>query len=141
MGRLLRNSCRWGSQKLQCERGPPEGAIHLDYSENGCLGERVGQELRLPCECWPPGVSHSFKLEGGWLLPEGSRHLEYHVSGCLLELCWGVVLGNSCAVRCSVSPVRLCDPEDCSPPGSSVHGDSPGKNTGGGCHALLRGSS
>ena len=28
---------------------------------------------------------------------------------------------------------------DCSPPGSSVHGDSPGKNTGMGCHALLQG--
>ena len=27
---------------------------------------------------------------------------------------------------------------DCSPPGSSVHGDSPGKNTLVGCHALLR---
>ena len=27
----------------------------------------------------------------------------------------------------------------CSQPGSSVHGDSPGKNTGGGCHALLQG--
>ena len=24
----------------------------------------------------------------------------------------------------------LCDPMDCSPPGSSVHGNSPGKNTG-----------
>ena len=34
-----------------------------------------------------------------------------------------------------------CDPTDCSPPVSSVHGDSPGKNTGVGCHALLRGSS
>ena len=33
----------------------------------------------------------------------------------------------------------LCDPVDCSPPGSSVHGDSPGKNTGVGCHALLQG--
>ena len=30
---------------------------------------------------------------------------------------------------------------DCSPPGSSVHGDSPGKNTGVGCHALLQGIS
>ena len=28
---------------------------------------------------------------------------------------------------------------DCSPPGSSVYGDSPGKNTGVGCHALLQG--
>ena len=31
-----------------------------------------------------------------------------------------------------------CDPMEYSPPGSSVHGDSPGKNTGGGCHALLQ---
>ena len=28
---------------------------------------------------------------------------------------------------------------DCSPPGSSVHGDSPGKNTGVGCRALRPG--
>ena len=28
---------------------------------------------------------------------------------------------------------------DRSPPGSSVHGDSPGKNTEMGCHALLQG--
>ena len=28
---------------------------------------------------------------------------------------------------------------DCSPPGSSVHEDSPGKNTGVSCHALLQG--
>ena len=31
----------------------------------------------------------------------------------------------------------LCDPMDCSPPGSSVHGDSSGKNTGVGCHVLF----
>ena len=35
--------------------------------------------------------------------------------------------------------LTLCNPKDCSPPGSSVHGDSPGKNTGVGCHALLQG--
>ena len=34
----------------------------------------------------------------------------------------------------------LCDPMDCSPPGSSVYGDSPGKNSGVGCHALLHGA-
>src|SRR5574341_2402479 len=28
----------------------------------------------------------------------------------------------------------LCNPMDCSPPGSSVHGDAPGKNAGVGCH-------
>ena len=37
------------------------------------------------------------------------------------------------------SCLTLCNPMDCSPPGSSVHGHSPGKNTGVGCHFLLRG--
>ena len=32
----------------------------------------------------------------------------------------------------------LCSRMDCSPPDSSVHGDSPGKNTGVGCHAFLQ---
>ena len=35
--------------------------------------------------------------------------------------------------------LTLCDLTDCSLPGSSVHGDSLGKNTGVGCHALLQG--
>ena len=35
--------------------------------------------------------------------------------------------------------LTLYDPMELSPPGSSVHGDSPGKNTGVGCHALLQG--
>ena len=35
----------------------------------------------------------------------------------------------------------LCDPMDCSLPGSSVHGDPPRKNTGVGCFVLLQGSS
>ena len=35
--------------------------------------------------------------------------------------------------------LTLCNTIDCSPPGSSVHGDSPGENTGVGCHALLQG--
>ena len=45
------------------------------------------------------------------------------------------------AVLCLVtqSCPTLCNPMDCSLPGSSVHGDSLGKNTGVGCHALLQG--
>ena len=35
--------------------------------------------------------------------------------------------------------LTLCNSMDCSPPGSSVHGDSPDKNTGVGCHILLQG--
>ena len=32
----------------------------------------------------------------------------------------------------------LCDPVDCSPPGSSVHGIFQARNTGVGCHSLLQ---
>ena len=35
--------------------------------------------------------------------------------------------------------LTLCNSVGCSSPGYSVHGDSPGKNTGVGCHALLQG--
>ena len=44
------------------------------------------------------------------------------------------------AVPCLVTLLcpTLCVPVDCSPPGSSVHTDSPGENTGVGCHALLQ---
>ena len=60
---------------------------------------------------------------------------------------WNFAGSNRCIsdmlipVLCLVA--QLCpihgNPMDCSSPGSSVHGDSPGKNTGVGCHALLQG--
>ena len=43
-----------------------------------------------------------------------------------------------CAVLTQLC-LTLCENMDCSSPGSSVHGDSPGKNTGVGCHVLLQG--
>ena len=46
------------------------------------------------------------------------------------------------AVRANLlqSCPTLCNPMDCSPPGSSIHAwDSPGKNTGVECHFLLQG--
>ena len=46
-----------------------------------------------------------------------------------------------CTVLCLVtqSCPTLFNPMNCSPQGSSVHGDSPGKNTEVGCHFLLQG--
>ena len=44
-----------------------------------------------------------------------------------------------CMCLVAQSCPTLYDPMDCSPPGSSVHGDSPGKNSGVGCHAPLLG--
>ena len=46
-------------------------------------------------------------------------------------ICFVGLVAQSCAT--------LCDPMDCSPTGSSVHGDSPSMNTRVGCHAPLQG--
>ena len=50
-----------------------------------------------------------------------------------IYMCWAVL---SCSAH---SCQTLCVPMDCSPPGSSLYGDSPGKNTVVGCHAFLQG--
>ena len=51
----------------------------------------------------------------------------------LIVLCYVLgLVGQSCP--------SLCDPMDCSPPGSFVHGHSPDKDPGVGCHALLQGN-
>ena len=60
----------------------------------------------------------------------------------LLEIPLSPVMWPSrMSVLCLVaqSCPTLCNPMDYSPPGSSVHRDSPGKNAGVGCHALLQG--
>ena len=43
-----------------------------------------------------------------------------------------------CVCLVAQTCLTLCNPMDCSPPGSSVHGDSPSKNIGVGCHSLLQ---
>ena len=73
-----------------------------------------------------PGIWHHYASHvlvagmGRWILPQGD---------------------DSCSSMCQVaqSCPTLYDPMDCSLPGSSVHGDSPGKNTRVGCHALPQG--
>ena len=53
------------------------------------------------------------------------------------------IKGNSLPVCVCSKSLQSCptlsNSVHCSPPSSSVHGDSPGKNTGAGCHALLQG--
>ena len=56
------------------------------------------------------------------------------MSSCLFNL---YVQGVPRAKLLHLCPT-LCSPMDCSSPGSSVHGDFPGKNTEVGCHALLQ---
>ena len=55
---------------------------------------------------------------------------------CLIHF----VFFHSSEVLVTQSCQTLCDPMDCSLPGSSVCGDSPGMNTGMGCHFLLQGT-
>ena len=54
-----------------------------------------------------------------------------------------LTVGHTCICVCvhlvAQSSPSLCNPMDCSPSGSSVRGDSPGKDTAAGCHALLQG--
>ena len=59
-------------------------------------------------------------------IPSVDRYL-----GCCHFLIAVVVVTQSC--------LTLCDHMDCSLPGSSVHGDSPGRNTGVDSHSLLQG--
>ena len=58
-----------------------------------------------------------------------------------IDMFWHKFPRGSLLVLCLVvqSCPTLQDPMDYSPPGSSVHGDSPGKNIGVGCHAILQG--
>ena len=64
---------------------------------------------------------------------------------CTLELRmvkeaeWSPFPTNKKLCLVTQSSPTLCDPIDCSPPGSSVDRNSPGKNSGVGCHALLQG--
>ena len=75
-------------------------------------------------ECNKNIINEPFLHEGYKPIAYGSNHASrYTHAKCLVA--------QSC--------LTLCDPMDYSPPGSSVHGNSPGKNTGVGCHALLQG--
>ena len=73
-------------------------------------------------------IYHSLIASGLWIIKELFLFLRYkEIYPCFL-LCLVTRLGPT-----------LCHPMDCSLPGSSVHGDSPDKNTGVGCHAFLQG--
>ena len=85
------------------------------------IGERVPADFALElsvCQSW---ILASHLAETGWQRGAKSSYPR--------------------AVLCSVhqSCPALCNFMNCSPSGSSVHGDLPGKNTGVGCHALLQG--
>ena len=77
-------------------------------------------------------------VKTGWLQGVGvvGFWVQATTSPCVLK--WKKGLGTSC-YRCLVAQwcPTLCDPMDCSPPGSSVHGISQARVPGVSCHFLF----
>ena len=83
-----------------------------------------------------------FTAFAAWCSNLGGRGLPYALLSLtnpkkIIDLKFSFLLLNY-AVLCLVASDSLW-PMDCNPPDSSVHGDSPDKNTGVGCHGLLQG--
>ena len=113
-----------------------------------CLVAQSCPTLCDPVDYRPPGssvhgISQARILE--WVAISYLKGSNLHLLRWQVDSLSPIHLGSSTEVTnlqlCLVaqSCPTLCDLMDCSPPGSLVHGDSPGKNTGVGCHALLQG--
>ena len=109
---------------LLTAHGVAKSCIHLAWTliaiSFSCQSYRIrqiistiGQEISSAIQVGPLSSTH---------IPSYPHCAAITLSALLLQLC-----------------LILCDPMDYSPPGFSVHGDSPGKNTGVGCHFLLQG--
>ena len=117
-------------------------AVHSLWADSpGWRGEEA-----KPCPDKRPHISHSC-LQGHLLNIHAQRvSLEVNLPIVLFSR---IRLGWEMCVQTHEDPVKgkvlasvtsdALWPMDCSLPGSSVHGDSPGKNTGVGCHGLLQG--
>ena len=73
--------------------------------------------------------------EPGGLPSMGSHRVEHDWS----DLAAAAAAAVMCVCSVAQSSLILCDPMDYSLPGFSVHGNSPGKNTGVHCHFQLQG--
>ena len=108
-----------------------------------CVCAQSCLTLCNPVDCSPPGSSVYGLFQArilewvAWIFQTlGSnprllsllhgRRIRYHHAACTVLY----LVAQPCPI--------LCDPLGCSPPGFSVRGDSPSKNTGVGCHALLQ---
>ena len=117
----------------------PHPETHLNWGlslHSSTLGRRV-RHSSLVCATFSGhslammDLSSSMMVLSVWKISCSvcGEHLRYQKESDLALVC---LVAWSC--------LTLCHPVDRKPPGSSVHGDSPGKNTGGGCHALPQGN-
>ena len=77
--------------------------------------------------------NHLWLLKSCWVT---LSHAGRWCKTCQSSATWGTGMMHAKLLQ---SCLTLWDPMDCSPPDSSAHGDSPGKDTGVGCHALDQG--
>ena len=132
---------------------PPSYSVH---------GDSPGNNIGLSCHALLQGISRDWTqvshIAGGFfttffgsllcvficLFYYLSAFLSHKCNNCKPSGTWCQVptfFHHLVPMLCLVtqSCPTLCGPMDCSLPSYSVHGDSPGKNTGVGCHFLLQG--
>ena len=112
---------------ISSSRGSFQSRDQTHISCVSCIGRQILYHL-----------SHLGNPESALLYPVSTKNLwliRLTIGGILLAQNFSFV--TACVrAKSRQSCLTLCYPMDCSPPGSSVHGDSPGKNTGIGCCAL-----
>ena len=111
-------------------RDPSDG----EASTPGSSQDRVRVEAASPVCCPLPSSDRANRCPRNGPHPHlyfwgGQGHRELRAGFWDQSSCMGTQSLQSC--------LTLCDPTDCSLPGSSVHGNSPGKNAEVGCHALV----
>ena len=72
------------------------------------------------------------------LVPAYSKRNQPHIHIYSLPFGLPSYSGHLCACSVAQSCLNLCNPIDGGPPGSSVHGIFPGRNTGVGCYFLFQ---
>ena len=154
----MRRLCPWDSLGKNTGVGclcPPPGDLWTQGSNPHLLCILHWQAGSLPLVAHQAPLSMGFSRQefwGGWLCPPPldlsgpgiePRSPTSPAFACgffTTSTTWEAMLVMLfCAESVAQSCLTLCDPMDCSPQVSSVHGDPPGKNTGVGCHALLQG--
>ena len=113
----------------------------LYHSASPCLSPICSPQIH------PPYWSKRFHVIALTYLENSFHNLQKQISNINSSMTWLLPISNNHIAQPQIpvlyiviqSCPTLWDHIGCSPPGSSVHRDSPGKNTEVGCHPLLQG--
>ena len=141
---LARSSPRWAWPQLDCQSPGSWFQLHT-RKEIKWMGKGHGSS-KLGLWTDMQGLRGTLLTISSWCLRGRLNYTTNKMRTWIRGTMFYAVFGKKATLRCPTYIFVLsrsvvsdsCDPIDYSPPASSVHGDSPGKNTGVGCHALLR---